>query len=193
LEEKVYIFHYWTAREGTSMINTRRRFAFKASEDEVSGIEKELEEKAKRILDSELERKLVELYSFGQRLDVGCGDHPMGEVGLDRVKGSKVMVQGEGTSLPFRTESFDTIIAHHCLEHIPKLGRALTEIYRVTRSLVVIVVPRKEASYVHVDHVWHMNREEWEGILRKGFFIESSGEVGNSYYFICCKYSPNSV
>jgi len=185
---KTRVFHFWTARTGTDRINTRRRFTVAAEDSEREALHKEIEEKANRLLNSELEKHVIELYGFGHVLDVGCGEHSSGEVGLDLNKNPKITVQGDAIALPFKENSFDTVVAHHSLEHIPKLGRALTELKRVMKSLAIIAVPTKEGSYVHAGHVWHLDREEWESLLKRGFEIEQSMIVANSYIFVCCKY-----
>jgi len=50
---------------------------------------------------------------------------------------------GDVMSMPFGTESFDTILIAEVLEHLPyaKLGPALAELRRVTRKHVVVTLP----------------------------------------------------
>ena len=45
--------------------------------------------------------------------------------------------------LPFRDESFDTVVSTHTLEHVQHLGAALAELRRVAAKRVVVVVPRQ--------------------------------------------------
>ena len=55
-------------------------------------------------------------------------------------------VEGDALKLPFEDNSFDTVISTHTLEHIPQLSQALSELRRVARRRLVIVVPRQRAS-----------------------------------------------
>jgi len=93
------------------------------------------------------------VYIRGVVLDVGCGEKPYYEylhkiarveyyIGLDlppntfnKSKDSKIKadVFGDALNLPFRSNSFDTVISTQVLEHIPEPKRMLGEIYRVLK------------------------------------------------------------
>ena len=45
--------------------------------------------------------------------------------------------------LPFKDKSFDTVITTHTLEHVRDLDKAVTEIRRVAKKEIIIVVPRQ--------------------------------------------------
>ena len=47
------------------------------------------------------------------------------------------------TTLPFPDRSFDTVVSTHTLEHVLDIGRALSELRRVARRRLVLVVPRQ--------------------------------------------------
>ena len=82
----------------------------------------------------------------GKRLlDVGCGTGGMTTVwrsegaravGMD-IDASRLVglpsgfLAGDVTRLPFRDGAFDLVFAHDCIEHVPDLGAALSEIARV--------------------------------------------------------------
>ncbi len=84
----------------------------------------------------------------GRILDIGCGNRPMvallgsdtAYVGLDypatHAKGyaGRPDVFGDGQALPFRTESFDVVMALDVLEHLPSPDRCVREATRVLRS-----------------------------------------------------------
>jgi 2-polyprenyl-3-methyl-5-hydroxy-6-metoxy-1,4-benzoquinol methylase len=45
--------------------------------------------------------------------------------------------------IPFADASFDTVLCLHTLEHVRNLSRAVSELVRVTRGRLVVVVPRE--------------------------------------------------
>lgn len=67
---------------------------------------------------------------------MGCGNiHYEGCINLDMKPLKAVDIVGDIRELPFQDECADTIIAHHCFEHIPRqeTGNVLTEWYRVLK------------------------------------------------------------
>ena len=84
----------------------------------------------------------------GRILDIGCGNRPMeallgpdtAYVGLDypatHAKGyaGRPDVFGDGQALPFRTESFDVVMALDVLEHLLSPEQCVREAARVLRS-----------------------------------------------------------
>ena len=167
----------------------RRKFILYAENSKVAkSLSKEITEKAKRIQNHEVGRNIVDLYSFGFRLDVGCGNNKMGEVGIDREKTESVDVLADTRMLPFRDKVFDCVISHHVLEHIPEVTRTVLELKRVAKSSVIIAVPRYEDSFVHPGHIHHFKQTSLRGELSKVFEVERDFSVCNSYIFICHKW-----
>ncbi len=87
-------------------------------------------------------RKLLESMIEGSCLNVGCGSHIInGAVNID-----------EGLPrLPFRDNSFDTVICSDVLEHIGSHKQAINELLRVTRKKVIITVPAYKWLYGKYD------------------------------------------
>ncbi|MBW2069350.1 MAG: class I SAM-dependent methyltransferase [Deltaproteobacteria bacterium] len=97
-------------------------------------------------------------------LDVGCGKgylinriastYPHLTIyGVDIIaeeckKGNINFVRGFADNLPFEDGTFDTVICTHVLEHVIDLDKAISEIYRVVRKRVIIVVPRQR-EYIY--------------------------------------------
>jgi ubiquinone/menaquinone biosynthesis C-methylase UbiE len=90
-------------------------------------------------------------------LDVGCGRGHCIEkflaLGLD-VTGSDVYakpivgskanyVQGNVEHLPFADRSFDVVTCFHTLEHVRRLSAALSELKRVARRQLFLIVPQQ--------------------------------------------------
>jgi SAM-dependent methyltransferase len=57
--------------------------------------------------------------------------------------------------LPFEDQGFDVVISTHTLEHIRDPKRALSELKRVSRGKIIIVVPRQRPFYYTLDE--HVN------------------------------------
>jgi len=81
-------------------------------------------------------------------LDVGCGDGSMimclKEHGYNRVSGCDVdgmSDYGDAENLPYRNNSFDVIIMCHVLEHVDNPVRALSEAKRVSKGIIVVLLP----------------------------------------------------
>lgn len=86
-------------------------------------------------------------------LDVGCGADPRGDVNVDlMVKGSHEkwdqnpegipnFVRADVRYLPFRSRSFDLVYCSHVLEHLEDPDEGLSELKRVSRSRVAVILP----------------------------------------------------
>lgn len=46
-------------------------------------------------------------------------------------------------NLPFKDQSFDTVVCTHTLEHVQNFSKAVSELRRVTRKRLIVVVPRQ--------------------------------------------------
>ena len=92
-------------------------------------------------------------------LDVGCGngtiinafDSDYWVVGCDRSKASLGYVRGRAVqssadALPFMDRSFDLVMSHQMLEHLPNgvLERTVKELMRVSARYLMVSVPHKD-------------------------------------------------
>ena len=75
--------------------------------------------------------------------------------------GTVEFVHGDGRSLPFAGNSFDTVTALHVLEHLEtsSASRVLGEMCRVARRRVIVAVPLEEEPDPAYDHVQSFDRE----------------------------------
>ncbi|MFO0559095.1 MAG: class I SAM-dependent methyltransferase [Polyangiales bacterium] len=95
-------------------------------------------------------------------LEVGCGNGYLSNqlstrapgrrmVGCDIFVGDNVVarypnvefVQASANKLPFEDRSFDCVVSTHVLEHVQNIGLAVSELRRVAKKRLVIVVPRQ--------------------------------------------------
>lgn len=96
-------------------------------------------------------------------IDVGCGRGYLAEqlasLGKFQVTGCDIVLEGvlrggdaveyrraAVEDLPFAEDSFDTVVCTHTLEHVQHIQRALSELRRVTKHRLIVVVP-KERPY----------------------------------------------
>lgn len=107
----------------------------------------------------------------GTCLDAGCGrgwlasklasEERVGAVtGMDIESPSEsalqgyTFVQGSLEDIPFPDATFDTVVCCHVLEHVRDLNRVLSELLRVSRKRLIIVLPRqREYRYVADLHI----------------------------------------
>jgi ubiquinone/menaquinone biosynthesis C-methylase UbiE len=76
-------------------------------------------------------------------LDVGCSDHPRGDVNVDVDYTSDADVLADACYLPFRNDVFMLVRSNHCLEHTANPCKMLDEMLRVSNGKVLIVVPHR--------------------------------------------------
>lgn len=63
-------------------------------------------------------------------------------------------VTAEITQLPFADKQFDTVVCTHTLEHIRNLPKALSEVRRVCKKKLIVVVPcQREYRYTFDLHI----------------------------------------
>ena len=121
-----------------------------------------------------LERICEDMIS-GSVLDVGCGTgylidylhqntrdvvctYKGFDIQVDEALGQQLsfaeFFEGKVEELPFPDDSFDVVISTHLLEHILDIRKAISELRRVCRKRLIIVVPReREYSFTFNPHV----------------------------------------
>jgi len=95
----------------------------------------------------------------------------------------KAWVNCDITRLPFITNSFELVWASHVLEHVRKVGAALSEIKRVLvpKGIAVLDVPIDRDATVELrepgphSHVWLPGYDWHEQYRKTGFSIEVFG------------------
>ncbi len=123
-----------------------------------------------RPIEGLLFQKNISLIKF-PILDFGCGDGFFAktvfekikiDVGIDLIENNKVnkarknnvykkIVLYDGNKLPFKDNSFNTIISNCVLEHVPQINDSLAEIYRVLKPngyFIASVITNKWEDYL---------------------------------------------
>ncbi len=140
-------------------------------------------------------------------LDVGCGAHLWGDVGVDL--GPKVLAVDSGyitkanvyasaEYLPFRDDSFEVVHFVGLLHHLHRPEKAWAEMVRVSRDLIVGEEPSKFNLWAYRDpyHVFKgfRKRELWKilrsvkcGHVRLGFYISEVFKLRVNYQIIAMK------
>lgn len=126
------------------------------------------------------------------RLDVGCGASPTGDVNCDLMlhdsdqkwdqipPHGSVFVKADVRFLPFKSSSFDVVFCSHLLEHLDDPWAGLSELVRVSRKKIVVILPFALFSVFDVlahgrnfgDHV------RWLRKNHKHFFLMNPLETG---------------
>jgi ubiquinone/menaquinone biosynthesis C-methylase UbiE len=158
--------------------------------------------------------KLWQKYHRGEKLlDAGCGTglmlrhFPKASIGLDinprNLKKAKIhapqakLVLGDIEKIPFKNNSFSTIVCTEVLEHLPKPEVAIKEIFRVLEKggLLIGSVPAKNLiwnlrflSSTHPGEPYHRLYEEKEiknliSSLGQIIFLEH-GDMGMNFFFV---------
>lgn len=115
--------------------------------------------------------------SGGTALEVGCGRgylaRRLADV-VDKVTAVDMILnpdlpehdrityeQASVEALPYPDDSFDTVVCTHTLEHVQDLQAALSELRRVARDQVVIVVPRERPYRLSFNLHLHFFPHPW--------------------------------
>lgn len=96
-------------------------------------------------------------YAHGQLLDIGCGFRPYRHVfqqvesyiGIDLPGSGIIDVYASALELPFRSNSFDTVLCNEVLEHVPEPATLLHEASRVLRPGGVLLLTTPQTWGLH--------------------------------------------
>jgi len=130
---------------------------------------------------------------FGKILDIGANQgllHRMIDdgkmIGLDIVVSnySKRMVRGSAEKMPFKENSFDTIIAGEVLEHLPHPEKFMQECKRVLQSkgIVIISTPNRNALINKLLHKFDCARTSDVDFHRHVFTEEELKTLASKYF-----------
>lgn len=106
-------------------------------------------------------RKIIEGLIDGSCLNVGCGEHKIKDA---------TNIDKNATNLPYKKNSFDTIILSDVIEHIDDWKKAVEEAIRVSKNQVIITVPAYMWLWSNYDkslgHYRRYAKEDFDKYLR---------------------------
>jgi len=94
--------------------------------------------------------------------------------------------QVELPDLPFADQEFDTVVCTHTLEHIPDVRQAVSELRRVVKDRLIVVLPKQRPYKYTFDLHLHFFPYSWSVELAMG----NSGSrqdctlVGGDWFFV---------
>jgi ubiquinone/menaquinone biosynthesis C-methylase UbiE len=106
------------------------------------------------------------------------------DIDLPDISAEFEMVKANIISLPFADKSFDNVTCTHTLEHIKDPQKALSELLRVTKHRLIIVVPRqREYLYTpdpHINFFPYMHTFKRFIGIKNAVYLQIGGDF-------CCK------
>lgn len=122
------------------------------------------------------------------RLSVVCADVVGCDIVLDEQLTERPGVRfqrGSVEDLPFDDDAFDTVVSTHTLEHVQHIDVALSELRRVARRRLVIVVPRERAYRYSFNLHLHFFPYPWSWQAVAGTPPRSSlADVGGDWFYV---------
>jgi len=135
-------------------------------------------------------------YTSGWLLDIGCGKKPFlyvfnnveRYIGIDWLKSphlnSEVDILSDARKLPFKDESFDTILCTEVIEHIYEFKTAISEMNRILKNGGVLILSTPYFYWVH-ESPYDFFRFTKNGIVKlmeeNGFKIEHFYSRGGAF------------
>ena len=115
-------------------------------------------------------------------LDIGCGARPHGNINLDLGLGknkhhrydydvTKIQnfTRGVLSELPYRDNVFDGVFCSHVLEHVKEPLKALQEIKRVSRGVIILIVPNNPVFEEFNQHLYAWSKDSFRAFCKLEF------------------------
>jgi len=147
-------------------------------------------------------------YVKGRLLDIGCGEKPYLDIfsshtvsytGIDIPqslhKKDAVDIFANAHQLPFKKDTFDTVLCLEILEHVKQPLEVLKEIYRVLKPGCVLILSAPQTYWLHNDpkDFYRFTQQGLIELVREqtGFTINYIHSLGGTREFLIdfvCKY-----
>lgn len=116
------------------------------------------------------------------KLDVGCGEHPRGDVNVDLFTEEsphfrhqrkthvtvKNFVKADVHHLPFKDKAFTETTCTHVIEHLTEPVNSIQELIRVTNGEITVVCPHRFGwGAKGLGHLWSFNKKWFMKALRR--------------------------
>jgi len=117
-------------------------------------------------------------------LDVGCGKHKRGDVGVDKQAHSCVdfVRDVDCEPLPFPDNCFSLVVSNHLVEHLHHPEFAIKEMLRVCNGQVRIICPHRYGGYAKIS-------SDHKQFLNKHWFLRLGKKLGVQVY-VRTKFMP---
>jgi ubiquinone/menaquinone biosynthesis C-methylase UbiE len=159
----MYIPMRFILKDATQDFMTFKDWVFTRSDEEYSALYERTGHVQELQGDTDLNQacldEILRLTNGKRVLEVGCGRGFLANklathnkvTGCDIVISQKVkrrypkvkFVEANIEALPFKDQSFDIVVCTHTLEHVKNLGLSVSELRRVTKEELIIVVPKQ--------------------------------------------------
>ena len=151
-------------------------------------------------------------YAKGMLLDVGCGNKPFLHVFKNKIKrhigidlpstrhiNSEIDAFASGDDIPFKDNSFDTILTTSVLEHVKEPQKMFNEMYRVLKkgSYLILTTPCQYGLHEQPYDFFRYTKYGLEMMAKKSKFkVEKIEPLGGMMVIICqliAKYASISI
>lgn len=98
----------------------------------------------------------------------------------------------DATSLPFKDQAFDVIIATEVLEHLPDDELCIKDIYRVLQSKGVLLIHTPNGDYLTrllVYHVRHYKQQDLISLLWPFFQLRKTEKRFGVSFLVACRFT----
>ncbi len=164
-------FYFWFKGEKIPLMMNFKSEILKLSDNELKNIYKNLQSRARDRITDLNDKTVRKICSYlktksNNLIDVGCGNGYLLKKII--IKGKKYgcdvfekndfkdsknfnYSKQDINNITFSKNFFDIVICCHTLEHIPNINRAISELKRIAKKELIIVVPKQRYNFYTLD------------------------------------------
>ena len=198
------LFYFWFKGTNISLMMNFKTKILELSGEELINIYKNLDSRARDRLTDMNDRTIKKISKIidptaKNILDVGCGNGffiksissikekyacDVFEESIENSRDGYNYSKENIIDLNFDNNSFDTVFCSHTLEHIPNIQKAISELKRVAKKEVIIVVPKQRYFYHTLDLHLHFFPDEFSLVNILNFNNYQLFEIDGDWLFI---------